>query len=78
VPEEGWSSSVEAYKEVYRKQRGDPFPQNPFKQLELAIEAVFKSWNAARASSYRRINGITGLNGTAVNVPGDGLRQHGR
>jgi pyruvate,orthophosphate dikinase len=41
---------VEAYKEVYRKHVGeDPFPQNPFKQLELAIEAVFKSWNSTGA-----------------------------
>jgi pyruvate,orthophosphate dikinase len=45
-----------------------PFPQDPMEQLELAIEAVFKSWNAPRAISYRRINEITGLNGTGVNV----------
>ena len=44
------------------------FPQDPYTQLELAIEAVFKSWNAPRAVSYRRINNISGLVGTAVNV----------
>ncbi|MEX2219109.1 MAG: pyruvate, phosphate dikinase [Phycisphaerales bacterium] len=68
VPEKGMEEVVEAYKEVYRKYVGDVFPQNPFKQLELAIEAVFKSWNADRAISYRRIASISGLNGTAVNV----------
>jgi pyruvate, orthophosphate dikinase len=68
VPEQGMVEVCEAYKEVYRRQVGDVFPQNPFKQLELAIEAVFKSWNADRAISYRRLSNITGLNGTAVNV----------
>jgi pyruvate,orthophosphate dikinase len=68
VPEEGMLEVCEAYKEVYRHQVGDVFPQNPFKQLELAIEAVFKSWNADRAIAYRRLANITGLNGTAVNV----------
>jgi pyruvate,orthophosphate dikinase len=68
VPEEGMVELVEAYKEVYRQNVGDVFPQNPFKQLELAIEAVFKSWNADRAIAYRRLANITGLNGTAVNV----------
>ncbi len=66
--EAGMVEVCEAYKEVYRVAVGDVFPQNPFKQLELAIEAVFKSWNADRAISYRRLANITGLNGTAVNV----------
>jgi pyruvate,orthophosphate dikinase len=56
------------YKAVYQRYVGEVFPQNPFKQLELAIEAVFKSWNGDRAVSYRRIQGISGLNGTAVNI----------
>ena len=68
VPEEGMVELVEAYKEVYRSSVADPFPQNPFKQLELSIEAVFKSWDSERAVIYRRLNGITGLIGTAVNV----------
>ncbi len=68
VPAEGLKELCKAYKEVYRKQVGDAFPQNPFKQLELAVEAVFKSWNADKAISYRRIEGIHGLNGTAVNI----------
>lgn len=68
VPEEGMVELVESYKEVYRSSVADPFPQNPFKQLELAIEAIFKSWESDRAAVYRRLNGITGLIGTAVNV----------
>ncbi|MCH7792666.1 MAG: pyruvate, phosphate dikinase [Planctomycetes bacterium] len=68
VPEEGIERLCKAYKAVYRRHVGQDFPQNPNKQLELAIEAVFRSWNADRAISYRRISGITGLIGTAVNV----------
>ncbi|GIW74481.1 MAG: hypothetical protein KatS3mg103_1003 [Phycisphaerales bacterium] len=68
VPEHGIVELAEAYKAVYRKAVGDEFPQNPSKQLELAIEAVFKSWNADRAVTYRRLSGITGLTGTAVNI----------
>jgi pyruvate,orthophosphate dikinase len=68
VPEAGIVELAAAYKEVYRRHVGDEFPQNPSKQLELAIEAVFKSWNADKAVSYRRIEGISGLAGTAVNV----------
>ncbi len=68
VPTEGIVALCEEYKEVFRKHVGEVFPQNPFKQLELAIEAVFKSWNGERAISYRRIQGISGLLGTAVNV----------
>jgi pyruvate,orthophosphate dikinase len=67
VPEAGMVELCEAYKDVYQKRVADPFPQNPFKQLELSIEAVFKSWHADRAIAYRRLNGITGLKGTAVN-----------
>ncbi|MBX3404219.1 MAG: pyruvate, phosphate dikinase [Phycisphaeraceae bacterium] len=68
VPAEGIVELCEKYKAVYRKWVGEDFPQNPFKQLELAIEAVFKSWNADRAVAYRRLANIAGLNGTAVNV----------
>jgi pyruvate,orthophosphate dikinase len=56
------------YKNVYKKHVGKPFPQDPVAQLEAAIEAVFKSWMGDKAVSYRRIEGIVGLDGTAVNV----------
>ena len=68
VPAEGLEALCGSYKKVYRKHVGSNFPQNPIKQLELAIEAVFRSWNKPTAISYRRINEITGLVGTAVNV----------
>jgi pyruvate,orthophosphate dikinase len=68
VPEQGIVDLCEEYKKVYRKYVGEDFPQNPFKQLELAIEAVFKSWNGERSLTYRRIQGISGLTGTAVNI----------
>lgn len=59
---------VEKYKVVYRKATGFMFPNDPFEQLEKAINAVFESWDSSRANKYRRINHITGLMGTAVNV----------
>jgi pyruvate,orthophosphate dikinase len=55
------------YKALYEKEIGSPFPQDPFKQLFLAIEAVFKSWNNRRAITYRKINNIPDF-GTAVNI----------
>jgi pyruvate,orthophosphate dikinase len=68
VPPEGMKRLSDAYQKVYRKHVGEAFPQDPFQQLERAIEAVFRSWNTPRAVSYRQINRITGLLGTAVNV----------
>ncbi|MHC4099425.1 MAG: pyruvate, phosphate dikinase [Planctomycetota bacterium] len=68
VPTEGMKQLCDDYKAVYRKHVGKSFPQDPFTQLERAIEAVFSSWNTPRAVSYREINQITGLIGTAANV----------
>ncbi|HMN39942.1 MAG TPA: pyruvate, phosphate dikinase [Phycisphaerales bacterium] len=68
VPTEGIIELCAKYKAVYRKHVGEEFPQDPMRQLELAIEAVFRSWNADKAIAYRRINNIQGLPGTAVNV----------
>ncbi|QEL17290.1 pyruvate, phosphate dikinase [Limnoglobus roseus] len=59
---------VKRYKAVYKKHVGDDFPQDPKKQLMLAINAVFNSWNGNKAIEYRRIERISGLKGTAVNV----------
>jgi pyruvate, orthophosphate dikinase len=59
---------VEEYKKVVKKKTGNDFPSNPLEQLKLSIEAVFNSWDNERAIAYRRINHITGLLGTAVNV----------
>jgi len=59
---------VDAYKAVYRKAVGEDFPTKARDQLSHAIEAVIGSWNIPRAVSYRRINKLHGLKGTAVNV----------
>ena len=59
---------VREYKKVYQKHVRKPFPNNAKDQLMAAIHAVFGSWNTERAVVYRRINKITGLLGTAVNV----------
>ena len=59
---------VKRYKAVYKKAVGKLFPQDPHKQLELAVNAVFNSWNSNRADKYRELNDIRGLKGTAVNV----------
>ncbi len=59
---------VDAYKEVVRTQTGAPFPQDPKAQLRGAIEAVFRSWNGARAIAYRVRERIPHSLGTAVNV----------
>eukprot|EP00951_Prasinocladus_malaysianus_P009361 scaffold68194_cov32-Prasinocladus_malaysianus.AAC.1 len=58
---------VGRYKAVYASQ-GVSFPQDPLEQLRRGIYAVFDSWMSERANVYRRINKITGLKGTAVNV----------
>lgn len=59
---------VERFKEIYKEEKGQPFPQNPIDQLRLAIEAVFSSWNNPRAVIYRRLHDIPSNLGTAVNV----------
>ncbi|GAB4519555.1 MAG: pyruvate, phosphate dikinase [Phycisphaerales bacterium] len=68
IPAEGMEALLAKYKHVYLDGTGEEFPQEPWDQLERAIEAVFKSWDSPRAKTYRRISGITGLPGTAVNV----------
>ena len=56
------------YKEIVKERTGKPFPQQPARQLRGAVEAVFKSWNGARAIAYREREGIPHELGTAVNV----------
>ena len=68
VPAEGLVELCEAYKAVYKEHTGNEFPQDPYDQLELAIDAVFRSWNTPRAIRYREVENIRGLRGTAVNV----------
>jgi len=59
---------VADYKEVVKKETGNDFPTDAKEQLQLAIKAVFASWNGRRAKDYRRINKISDHLGTAVNV----------
>jgi pyruvate,orthophosphate dikinase len=59
---------AETFKEIIRKKTGSEFPQDPRKQLQMAIEAVFNSWNNQRAIRYRKLNNIPMDWGTAVNV----------
>ena len=63
-----WAVITEAYKKVVREQMGFEFPQDPYKQLELAVKAVFDSWNSKRAIDYRRRERIPDDLGTAVNI----------
>ncbi|MGE5474140.1 MAG: pyruvate, phosphate dikinase [Ignavibacteriales bacterium] len=59
---------VQRYKELYKKEKGEEFPQEPKIQLMEAVKAVFRSWDNPRAIVYRRLNDIPGNWGTAVNV----------
>lgn len=68
LTEQDLKELVGLFKGVVMKETGKPFPENPSDQLKLSIEAVFNSWNNDRAVTYRRIHGIHGLIGTAVNV----------
>ncbi|MET8153812.1 pyruvate, phosphate dikinase [Actinoplanes sp. NPDC049668] len=59
---------VDRFKRIFAKHTGHDFPQDPKEQLRLAMEAVFRSWNAERAVLYRRQERIPADLGTAVNV----------
>jgi pyruvate,orthophosphate dikinase len=59
---------ITTYKEIYEKETGNAFPQDPQVQLLLAVSAVFESWDAPRAQVYRRRYDIPDDLGTAVNV----------
>ena len=68
VSAEGWKSLIPIYKKVIKEVTGKDFPQDPYVQLQEAIEAVFRSWNIPRAVAYRNMNKIDHNFGTAVNV----------
>ena len=59
---------VKKFKALYKKEKGDEFPEDVKTQLILAVEAVFRSWENPRAIVYRRMNDIPSSWGTAVNV----------
>ncbi|MDR1168717.1 MAG: pyruvate, phosphate dikinase [Heliobacteriaceae bacterium] len=64
----GLKSLIPAYKAIIRQHTGEDFPQDPYEQLQAAIEAVFRSWNIPRAIAYRNHYKIDHNYGTAVNV----------
>lgn len=68
ISADGWKSLIPIYKKVIKEVTGKEFPQDPYVQLEEAIEAVFRSWNIPRAVAYRNMNKIDHNFGTAVNV----------
>ncbi len=65
---EDWKEVTGIYKDVFKKKTGQDFPQDAYKQLSLATEAVFKSWNGKKAVDYRRATNISDDLGTAVNI----------
>jgi pyruvate,orthophosphate dikinase len=65
---EDWKAVVGIFKEVYKKHINDEFPQDVYKQLELATKAVFESWMGKKAIDYRRATNIPDNLGTAVNI----------
>ncbi|WP_122819442.1 pyruvate, phosphate dikinase [Varibaculum vaginae] len=56
------------FKQIVKEQTGNDFPQDPRTQMDMAIEAVFRSWNTERAAIYRRRERIPNSLGTAVNI----------
>jgi pyruvate,orthophosphate dikinase len=68
VPASGWKELVAEYKALFKQKTGKDFPDDPIEQLWGAIGAVFGSWMAEKAVTYRRVEKISGLLGTAVNV----------
>ncbi len=59
---------VQRYKDLIKEEKGFELPQDPKEQLQMAINAVFESWNNPRAITYRKLNEIPDDLGTAVNV----------
>lgn len=63
-----WREMTAKFKAVIKEEMGFDFPEDPYEQLKLATEAVFKSWNGKRAVDYRNAAGIRHDLGTAVNI----------
>ncbi|HEY6444611.1 MAG TPA: pyruvate, phosphate dikinase [Candidatus Acidoferrales bacterium] len=68
VTADGWRDLVAEYKAYFKQKTGKDFPEDPIEQLWGATGAVFESWMGEKAVTYRRVEKITGLLGTAVNV----------
>jgi pyruvate,orthophosphate dikinase len=68
IPAENLKQLCEQFKAFYKEKKGAEFPQNPIEQLWGAVMAVFNSWEADKAVTYRRVEKISDLKGTGVNV----------
>ncbi|MBZ5696485.1 MAG: pyruvate, phosphate dikinase [Acidobacteriia bacterium] len=68
VSAKDWRALVGEYKAYFKQKTGNDFPEDPVEQLWGAIGAVFESWMGEKAVTYRRVEKINGLLGTAVNV----------
>ncbi len=65
---EDWQALVAEFKSLFKKHVGEDFPQDVYKQLELSTKAVFNSWMADKAMTYRKKEKISEDLGTAVNI----------
>jgi pyruvate,orthophosphate dikinase len=63
-----WRELTGTFQAIVKKYKGFDFPQDPYQQLRLATEAVFKSWNGKRAVDYRNAAGIAHDLGTGVSI----------
>jgi pyruvate,orthophosphate dikinase len=68
IGSQDWKAITETFKSVIKEHMGFDFPQDPYEQLKLATEAVFKSWFGKRAVDYRNAAGIAHNLGTGVNI----------
>jgi pyruvate,orthophosphate dikinase len=68
IPAEGLKEIIAEFKVIVQEEKGFAFPQEVQEQLKMSIEAVFGSWDNARAIAYRKLNKIPDDLGTAVNV----------
>ena len=65
---EDWKALVATFKEIYKQHIKSDFPQDVYKQMELATKAVFESWMGKKAVDYRKATAISDDLGTAVNI----------
>ena len=68
LPADAWKIVTEKFKRIFKHYAQMDFPTDPYEQLQLATEAVFKSWNGKRAVDYRNAAGISHDLGTAVSI----------
>ena len=68
VDAQTWRAVVNEFKDLVLRESKRPFPQEVYEQLDLAVGAVFNSWNSKRAIDYRKYNKIADDWGTAVNI----------